>query len=89
MQTNFPSVYSICGKTRDKNALHSKNAILKFTRDNSTMVLILDGNSEIGAHVWSEIAIMICKRFRARFVFQRRPVFLHKCATRFELPSNI
>ena len=60
------------------------------------MVLILDGSSEMGAHVWSGIGNLICLRhlFRARAVAnlkklcQKRPVFLHKCATCFEQPSS-
>ena len=30
------------------------------------MVLIPDGNSEIGVHVWSEIGILICIRYLFR-----------------------
>ena len=34
------------------------------------MVLIIDGNSEIGAHVWSYFGYLICERllFRSRVV---------------------
>ena len=60
------------------------------------MVLILDVNSVIGAHVRREIGYLICLRylFGARAVAdwnfsQKRPVFLYKCATWFDIQSNV
>ena len=61
------------------------------------MVLILDGNSDIGAHVGSNICYSISLRnsmrsraVKNRFFFLRIiPIFLHACATCFVLPSNI
>ena len=56
------------------------------------MVLILDGNSEIGAHVWSNLCYLICLRHLIRsktvtnLIF---PIFLHACATCSKLPSDI
>ena len=53
------------------------------------MVLILDGNSEIGAHVWSDIgySIRLSHLFSARAITNL--ILLHTCATCSELPSNI
>ena len=46
------------------------------------MVLILDSNSEIGAHVKSNLCFLT--------IFpKKRPIFLHACATYSELPPNI
>ena len=59
------------------------------------MVLILDGNSEIGAHVWSDlgylirlICLMHIKQSKI-FFLQIRPIFRHACAICSELPSNL
>ena len=60
------------------------------------MVLILDGNSEIGAHK-ANFLHFICIRhlIRSRAVANRnffspkRPIFLHACAICSMLPSNI
>ena len=61
-----------------------------------TIVLILDGNSEIGVPVWSNYCYLIYLRcsVRSRSVTNRiyspkRPIFLHECAKCSELPSNI
>jgi len=63
-----------------------------------TMVLILNGNSEIGTHVKSNLCYLICLRhlIRSRVVTNRNLVFslkrfffLHACATWFELPSTV
>ena len=69
--------------------------ILKVDTD-IVMVLILDGNSEIGAHVWSEIGAKICLRhlFRSTAVaglksLLNRPVCLPTGAPIAELPSDI
>ena len=60
------------------------------------MILLLDSNSEIGAHVWSEIGNLICLRYlsRSKAVVNlkctlRNTCFLHTCATCSELPSNL
>ena len=59
------------------------------------MVLILDGNSEIGAHVWSNACSLIrlrhLNRSRAitnRFLSPKRQIFLHACASCSEVSSN-
>ena len=69
--------------------------ILKVDTD-LVMVLILDGNSDISAHFWSEIGALICLRhlFRSTAVadlksISKRPVCLHTGATIAELPSDI
>ena len=56
----------------------------------------LDGNSEIGAHVRSNLCYLTCFRHlissRAvtnRFFSPKRPLYLYACAKRSELPSNI
>ena len=57
------------------------------------MVLILDGYSEIGAQVRSDLGYLICLRhlFKSRTVtnLKESHIFLHTCAKCSELPSNI
>ena len=61
------------------------------------MVLIIDGNSVIIAHVGSNLCYLICSRYLIRsrefiiliFFPTKRPLFFYPCATWFELPSNI
>ena len=55
------------------------------------MLLISDGNSEIGAHVRSDLCYLICLRhlIKPSSVTNRiffLPIFLHTCATYSELP---
>ena len=62
-----------------------------------TMVLISDGNSEIGVHVRSNLCYLICSRdlLRQRAVTNRiffprkRSIFLHACATCSAPLSNL
>ena len=60
-----------------------------------TVVLILDGNSENGAHVRNNLCYLICLRYLIRsravtnLVFPKRPIFLDACATFYESPSNL
>ena len=64
---------------------------------NICMVLIIDGNSEIGAHIKSKLCYLICIRHLIRprtvsyrnFSFPVRPIFLNACAICPELVSNI
>ena len=64
---------------------------------NTLMVLILDGNAEIGAHVRGNPCYLICVGIRLNrekaqlgfFSSPRRFIFLHACVTCSELPSNI
>ena len=61
------------------------------------MVLILDGNLEIGAHVGSNLCYLICFRHliisrvitNRIFYTKKKLIFLHVCATYSELPSDI
>ena len=60
------------------------------------MVLILDGNSEKGAHVRSHLCYLICLMHLFRSItvinqmfFSEKPIFHHACATCSELPSTI
>ena len=61
------------------------------------MAHIWDGNSEISANLRSNLGYLICYRHLPRsravtnliFFLQKRPVFLHMCATCFKLPSNM
>ena len=46
-------------KTRNRE---KRNKEIKRARKREIMVLILEGNSEIGEHVWSEIGYLICLR---------------------------
>ena len=50
------------------------------------MVLVLEDNSEIVAHVRSNLCNLICSRRLIRPRAQR-PIFLHACAACSELPS--
>ena len=60
-------------------------------------IFIWDGNSKIGAHVWINLGNLLCLRHLIRsaavahvkFIFKKRPVFLHTCATGSELPANL
>ena len=56
-------------------------------------VVVLDGDSEIDAHINSKLANMICLRhwFMSLIIFflQKRPVSLHACTTCSELPSTM
>ena len=59
----------------------------------STNVLILDGNSEIGAHMLSDLEYLICSRhlFTSRIVTNQIRIkinFPHTCIACSELPSN-
>ena len=47
------------------------------------MVIILDGDSEIYAHVY------IDGSHKSDFFIRKKPNVLHACSTCFELPSNI
>ena len=60
------------------------------------MRTFLDGNSEIGAQVRSNLYYLICLRrlnssgqSQIGFFSLKRPIFLHACTTCSELPSNI
>ena len=62
----------------------------EFSILGEVMVLISDGNSEIGSHVWSNHCYLLCLRHSIQIFFLRKYVFfLHACATCSELPSNI
>ena len=53
------------------------------------MVLILDGNRKMGAHVWSDTGYLICLRPSRAADFQKRSIFRHTGSTRSELPTII
>ena len=56
----------------------------------SIMVLILDGSSEHGAHIWSKSDIWICLMHQSSSpFFLEKTYFFHTCATCLELPSYI
>ena len=50
------------------------------------MVLILGGNSEIGAHARSNVYYLICIRHLSDSL--KSPIFLYACNACSELPSN-
>ena len=61
-----------------------------------SIVLLLDGNRDIGAHLRSNLCYFICLRhfIRSRtvkiWIFSpKSPILLPACTTWFELPSNI
>ena len=82
---------------------HSPHNLMKQLRGEKkslnklkTMVLILDGNSRIDAHVKSNFCYLICLRhmidgeqLNIGSFSSKRPIFLLSCATCVELPSNI
>ena len=57
------------------------------------MVLILDGNSEIPAHLCNYLDYLMCLEPRADsnliFIFLKRPICLYSCVKCSELSSNI
>ena len=55
----------------------------------SIMILILDGSSEIGANVRSNLFFYIFFIGSRVGTNPKRPIFPHACATSSELPSNI
>ena len=64
----------------------------------SVILLILDGNTDIGVHIRRLLWHLICLRhflrsrevtIRIFFFSEKNPILLHACATCFELPSNI
>ena len=62
----------------------------------STIVLILDGNSEIGAHEELSLLSDLLKAFdkiesshKSHIFYPKGPIFLHACATCSQLPSNL
>ena len=69
--------------------------VLSIPPAKKPMVLMVDGISEIGAHVRSNI----CSLFKAfdyfesshksDYLYPKRPVFLHACATCSQLPFYI
>ena len=69
------------------------------TQADGTTVVILDGYSEIGAHVCtvqcSDLGHLICLRHLIRsravtiLIFSAKTIFIHTCTTCFELPSYI
>ena len=68
----------------------------QFYRCCKILVLILDGNSETGANVGSNLCCFICVRHLIRsravqvgFFSQKNPIILHACTTCSRLPSNI
>ena len=52
------------------------------------MVFISDGNSEIGAHVWSKFGNLSWLRHLFKSGILKSSVYLLTCATCSELPSN-
>ena len=59
-------------------------------------MILLDGNSEIGAHVCSNLCYFICLGHFIRlsvvtnlFFLPKRPIILHSCATFSEEQSDI
>ena len=65
------------------HAMHSAHTITVMP-----MVLILDGNSEKGAHVSRNLSYLICKAFD-KIESSHKSDFLNACVTCSELPSNI
>ena len=61
------------------------------------MVHTLDGNSEIGVRVRSKLSYLLCLKhvIRSReqshigYFISENPYFLHACATKSDLPSNM
>ena len=51
-----------------------------------TMVLILNCNSDTGAHVWSNLCYLIESSHKLDFFLSKRPIACETCS---ELPSNM
>ena len=83
----------------DKTCIHEKNACLSiflfdFSSRETQGTHILDGTSEIGAHVRSNLCYLIGLRHLISSRNVTIPIlfgliFLHACATCSELPFNI
>ena len=80
------------------NSLFRTDPIIRGILSFPQMIkLLLDGNSESGAHVWSGTGNLICLRHLLRFTavgslcffLQKTPAFLHRFPTCSELPSDI
>ena len=80
LESQIKIFYTVFSHTRIHSWLQRKQI---------TMILISDGNSEMGAYVRSNLYYSICLRhfIRSRSVTNR--LFLNACATGTELPSNI
>ena len=80
-------------ESRVKPPLYALNIWLRSPAVNSIVALILDGNSDIGAHVRP---FVLFKAFdwiensdKLYFFSAKRPIYLHACTTCSELPSEI
>ena len=81
------------------NTLYRPLLSRQYINDNhrNTRVLILDGGSEHGAHIWGKSGIsrfvkgILLQRQsqQIHFFSQKIPILLHTCATCSELPSYI
>ena len=87
------SIFSIYRKFRSHFATFF---VILYVNPTPSHVLILDGSSEHGAHIWSKSGISICWRHLVTsrdssciFFSQKSPILLHTCETWPELPSYI
>ena len=70
------------GDYEKHNLFPFEGPVLQYTKQSTA---IIDGNSEISAHVRSNLCYFICLRHSIR---SKRPIFLHACAICSELQSN-
>ena len=77
------NIHDMRQKRKGLSGHHTNNGILTF--------IIL--NSEIGAHVRSNLCYLTwhlgIEQSQTRFFSLKKTAFIHVCATRSELPSNI
>ena len=80
-QTSFSSIQIVRAFFGHPVGRHAYLKMLKLSQAR-TMVLILDGNSEIGVHVLSDLGYLICLRrcLDRVFFFYKIPDFLHALA---------
>ena len=91
-----PNLHHTCASCSDLPSYISAMQISFLVQVSYSVVLIIDGNSEIGVHVKSNLC-SICLRhfFKPRAVIEtiffskKKPVFLHLFATCSGLPSNM
>ena len=89
IRSSSPRLAEEAEVTRPSKQINAESWI-RFCDRSGSMVLILDGNSEIGAHVRSDLCYLIRWRAVTNRIFSSEKNYFHyACATCYELPSNM
>ena len=86
-----PTFYGIFWAAHSSSAKHVIKELCLNVKNaqRKPMVIILDGNSDIGAHVRRNLCFLSRSRAVTNLIFfSERPIFLHACAPCFELPNE-